>query len=116
MNLSQLLSYSTTLLFKGDQIKYQDVLFSIPRIHCQDGFSISVQINKYSYCSSENGYRQLGKVWQTAEWGFTSEQEDLLASDGEDENTTSAVGESTIELLQQVIDKHGGIDYSKFSL
>ena len=90
---------------------YQYMYFSVPKIICMDGFDISIQINNGNYCESDNGYRKLGKTWIKAEWGFPSEEEPLLLNDAEDGQTLESVGSSTIELLQQVIDKHGGINW-----
>ena len=98
--------------FKTSSEAYEGIHFYTPRITCMDGFNISIQIGNANYCSSENGYRKLGLHWKTAEWGMTSEYEPLLNNDAEGpNNTTSTCGRSTIELLEQVIDKHGGINW-----
>ena len=88
--------------------------FPTPRLFCKDGFTISIQGHIGNYCSTENGYRKLGKYYKTLEWGFPSEHEELLVNDAEQEDdVTETVGSSTVELLQEVLDKHGGIDYAK---
>lgn len=93
---------------------YDNTFFTVPRIHCKDGFNISIQIDNANYCSSENGYRKMGYEWKTAEWGFPSEPDELLIDSAEEpDNLCSTVGSASVELLQELIDKHGGIDYDK---
>ena len=70
----------------GNSMTYDNTWFFCPRIVCNDGFSISLQIHNSNYCSSENGYRTLGHTMETVEFGFPN---------------------------QEIIDKHGGIDWDK---
>jgi len=114
MNLQQFLNIATAIMFQKNYkgLDYDSTYFFLPRIFCKDGFNISIQINNGNYCSSNNGYRELGSNWETAEWGFTSVHEPMLDETAEqDGNTTENVGSAPIELLQKVIDNHGGIDW-----
>ncbi len=80
----------------------------VPRIVCRDGFSMSVQAHSGSYCSPRDG----GKgPWDSVELGFPSAREELLMPYVEDsENPTDTVyGYVPIEVVEQVIEKHGGI-------
>ena len=94
---------------------YQAKPFILPRIRCKDGFSVSYQIGSTHYCESNNGYRVLGDTWKMVEFGFPSYKEELLEphKEEEDEPLTNSVGMIPIEIAQQVIDKHGGIDFDK---
>lgn len=96
------------------KMSYDNTFFYCPRIHCNDGFSISLQINNGNYCSSENGYRTLGHTIETVEFGFPNQDEELLKKYAEcPESLTQTVGELPIDAAQQIIDKHGGIDWDK---
>jgi|SRR6478609_4310962 len=86
--------------------KYENSFFLCPRIVCVDGFSVSLQISKGSYCASENGYRKFGFNFQSVEYGFPSEYEQLLASN-------DSVGSIDVVDIQNICDSHGGIDWQK---
>ena len=84
--------------------------FRVKRLHCNDGFSMSVQAHYGVYCSprvdpSETGY------YSEVEIGFPSEKEELLMGYVEDyDNPTDTVyGYVPVEVVQEVIEKHGGI-------
>lgn len=89
---------------------YQEKFFLIPRIECKDGFSISIQVHNGAYCESENGYRQFGYEWKRVEWGFPSSKIDSDLYNAEDENTTESVGSCEIDLIDKLIEEHGGLD------
>ena len=95
---------------------YSGNFFHLPRIYCNDGFNISVQVNEGNYCSSENGYREFGTQWKTVEWGFPSENIDANIYNAEggwdDEvvDTTDSVGSVEIEKIDDLLESHDGID------
>lgn len=89
---------------------YQFNYFHLPRIYCKDGFNISVQVNEGSYSGSENGYRKFGSEWKIVEWGFPSEAIDSVKYNSESEPTTNSVGSVEIELIDELLESHGGID------
>lgn len=88
---------------------YQKNCIFLPRIYCNDGFSISVQVGHGHYCSSENGYRTFGYNWLIAEWGYPSEIIDAKYNP-EEENTNKTVGYCAVSLLDDLVEEHGGID------
>lgn len=94
---------------------YKHEHFIIPRVVCADGFSISIQVNKSNYCGSENGYREFGRTWTLVEWGFPSEEIDgeKYNAEGLVEPTTDSVGSIEIEVIEELLDEHGGIDLYK---
>lgn len=93
---------------------YDNTHFFCPCIYCNDGFNISLQIHNRNYCSSENGYRTLGHTMETIEFGFPNQNEELLKEYAEcPESLTQTVGRLPIDVAQQIIDKHGGIDWDK---
>lgn len=98
----------------NDKMSYNNTYFFCPRIHCNDGFSISLQIHNGNYCSSENGYRTLGHTMESVEFGFPNQDEELLKEYAEEpDNLKHTVGQLPIDIAQQIIDKHGGIDWDK---
>lgn len=90
---------------------YDDNYFHLPRIFCNDGFSISIQICKSSYSESENGIRTFGIDWKLVEWGFPSQPIDAEKYMCESSETTTSVGGYVpVELMEELIEEHGGID------
>ena len=77
------------------------------RITCVDGFSLSVQATHGAYCSPR---KNIGP-WYEVEVGFPSEKPELIAHHAENPNdpTGTVYGYVDIELVEQLIDLHGGI-------
>jgi len=79
---------------------------AFPRIICNDGFTLSVQAREFNYCTprSDSG------PWTEVEVGFPSEVEDLLLPFAEDSSspTETVYGWVPVNLVEQVIAKHGG--------
>lgn len=117
----------------GDKMSYERQLFYCPVVHAKDGFSVSLQIHSSNYCSSENGYREFGHTMQEVEFGFPSEDDVLLHqhsemygsskydSDTDEEipfneeefTTVGTVGRIPVSVLEELFEKHGGIDWEK---
>lgn len=77
------------------------------RITCKDGFSLSVQATRGSYCSPREN---LGP-WYEVEVGFPSAEPELIMSYAEqpEKPTETVYGYVPIELVEQLIELHGGI-------
>lgn len=78
-----------------------------PLIYCQDGFSISVQANVCSYCFPKTNEGP----WETVECGYPSDiSEDLIPYAEDPENLTETVySKVPVEIVNKVIDLHGGL-------
>lgn len=119
-------------IFQRGRLKYEDTYFHCPKITCKDGFDVSLQINNANYCTSENGYRELGVDWQDVEFGFPSENDkdmwkysEMYGSTTWDDDMneipfnedgfdiTGTVGRIPVDVMQKVLDNHGGIDWDK---
>lgn len=79
-----------------------------PRIICKDGFTMSVQGSEGHYCSP----RKTQDWYNEMEIGFpTQKEEDIMSyMDGYEDPTESVYGYVPCEIIEKVIDKHGGID------
>lgn len=91
---------------------YDNEMFTIPRIFCNDGFNISVQVNRANYGGSENGIRKFGLDWKLVEWGYPSSEIDGEKFNAEDtDNTKKTVGAYVeVGLIDELCESHGGVD------
>jgi hypothetical protein len=83
-----------------------------PKIVCMDGFKMSVQGNEMAYSIP----RKTGTDFQAMEIGFPSEVEDLILKFMDTsiaDPTQTVYGYVPLDIIQKVIDKHGGIDAEK---
>lgn len=83
-----------------------------PKIVCIDGFKMSVQGHEMTYSIP----KKVGTEFEAMEIGFPSVQEDLIIEFIDrpgHEPTQSVYGFIPISLIEQVIEKHGGIDEQK---
>lgn len=117
----------------GEQMAYDSQLFFCPKVFAKDGFYISLQVHNGNYCSSENGYRELGHTFEEVEFGFPSEDDVLLHEhsemyghnkyDSENDveipfnasefNAVGTVGRIPVTVLEELFAKRGGIDWEK---
>ena len=85
--------------------EYQEIR---PRVKCADGFEVSVQASEHHYCSPRtNG----ADCYESVELGFPSMEESELMKYAEDPSdpTGTVYGWVPVEVVNQIIDKHGGI-------
>ena len=82
-----------------------------PYVICNDGFKMSVQAGQSLYSEP----RDVADSYEEAEIGYPSEEESLITSYAEDnENLCDTVyGYVPCSIIDEVIEKHGGIDESK---
>lgn len=76
-------------------------------IKCADGLELSVQASVTHYCSPRNG---IGP-WTAVEIGYPSErvEEFMEYAENPDEPTDTVYGRVPVEVVEAVIEKHGGI-------
>lgn len=79
----------------------------VPRVRCVDGFEMSVQAGRTHYCAPR---KDVGP-YRSAEVGYPSEREELLMPFAEepDDPTNTVYGYVPVEIIEQVILKHGGV-------
>lgn len=93
--------------YRADIIDGFDTPCVTKRIVCNDGISISVQANHYTYCTPR---RDRAWPYSEVELGFPSELDALIEGYAETEGTTQTVfGYVPIDVVNQLIEKHGGI-------
>ena len=84
--------------------------FGVKHLYCNDGFSMSVQAHKHSYCSPRVNPEETD-CYDKVEVGFPSDREELLMEYVEDyDNPTDTIyAYVPVKVVQEVIEKHGGI-------
>jgi hypothetical protein len=90
----------------------------LPRIVCNDGFSLSVQVG-YSLYSKP---KKVAKRYSEVEIGYPSEPESLIAEYAEDWEVQglddprlceTVYGYVPVKIVDKVLKKHGGIDMTE---
>lgn len=78
----------------------------LPCIVCADGFTMSVQVGLNLYCTPRSNFGP----WTAVEIGLPSEVEELLIeyADDPEDPTDTIYRRVPVELVEQVIEKHGG--------
>lgn len=78
------------------------------RVACKDGFTMSVQASRYTYCTPREDDEP---YYSAVEIGYPSEKEDLLMKYAEtpEEPTETVYGYVPAKVVAAVIDKHGGV-------
>lgn len=78
----------------------------MPRIHCADGFNVSVQVGKCMYCTP----RDSEGPWIEVECGYPSEKCDELMqwAESPEEPTSTVYGYVPVHVVEAVINRHGG--------
>jgi hypothetical protein len=87
---------------KGDQYLVRD------RVMCEDGYSVSIQGGTaFHYCEPRKHANEYAKV----ELGFPSAADELIMpyAESEDDPTGSVYGYVPIEIVERLIELHGGI-------
>ena len=84
-----------------------------PHVVCKDGFKMSVQAGQSLYSTP----RDVADSYEDAEVGYPSEEELLLAKYAEDDTNLcdTVYGFVPCSIIDEVIEKHGGIDESKIN-
>ena len=85
-----------------------------PHVICKDGFKMSVQAGQSLYSEPKD----VADSYEEAEVGFPSIEESLLTTYAEDNNNLcdTVYGYVPCSIIDEVIEKHGGIDESKINL
>ena len=125
MNVQQFLR-QTTRIYKGIYGITEKVR---PHITCKDGFSVSVQAGLfggwYDTIEISHGLSFGGVYFKEVELGFPNMEDDLIKEYAEEATKEGPEGEAVqdyintvypyvpIEVVEELIEKHGGIDERK---
>ena len=78
-----------------------------PRVHFADGFSVSVQASQFHYCRPRIDNAE---KYEAVELGYPSAADDLITDYAEGDTYTDTVyGYVPVEIVDKLIEKHGGI-------
>lgn len=84
---------------------------SIPAVTCKDGYKVSIQAGEmlYSIPKENRG------PWSHVELGYPTEEDDRLDEYVEDPDRPldTVYGYVPIELVAQILDDHGGVDFDR---
>ena len=99
---------------KGEKLAPFMIRSYNPHVICNDGFEMSVQAGQSLYSEP----RDVADSYEEAEVGFPSTEESLLTSYAEDEENLcgTVYGYVPCSIIDEVIEKHGGIDESKIEV
>ena len=80
------------------------------RLHCADGFSVSVQMSYFNYCNPREALTRSDQYTE-AELGYPSQEEPLITEYAEDRQDLSRTvyGYVPMQVVEQVFQKHGGL-------
>ena len=98
----------TTMLGGMERVEIEGYNNIFPRMECADGFSVSVQGHYGAYSSPRDDFADR---YSSVELGYPSTHEPLLDKyqDGIGDPTDAVYGYVPIELVEQIIAKHGGL-------
>jgi len=84
-----------------------------PRIVCKDGFTVSVQASAFHYCTPRDDLADGN--YTNVEVGYPSQPESMLEQYAEnpDDPCNTVYGDVPIEIVDAVIQKHGGFFESR---
>ena len=79
-----------------------------PRMRCADGFSISIQAGFYRYCRPRNNEAD---TYESVELRYPNMEDPIIADYAEnpDDLTETVYKYVPIEVVNELIEKHGGI-------
>ena len=78
-----------------------------PRVHCADGFSVSVQASQYHYCRPRIDNAE---KYNAVELGYPSAADALLTDYAEDDtNSETVYGSVRVKIVDKLIENHGHI-------
>lgn len=94
---------------KDDKYNLNNISMIKASVYCKDGFNMSVQVGHAMYCEPR---LDDAKYYFSMEIGFPSEKEPCLMNYAEDcDNPTETVYPYVPTfLIDNIIDKHGGMD------
>ena len=105
MNINEYLELTRKEIYDGEMLSIRD------RVVCDDGFFVSVQASKTHYCRPRINSGPYSRV----ELGFPSEEvlEWMEYAETSEEPTQSVYGWVPVEIVDEILEQHGGIANGK---
>lgn len=103
--------------FTFDQESEIGIMFK--RIICKDGFSFSCQADYSKYCTPRITFYCIDSFeYSRMELGYPSASDDLIIefADQKEIPTKTVYPYVPVEIIEQLITKHGGIDTDKYTI
>lgn len=101
--------YLKKTIHKAEGVNYQTIR---PRVNCKDGYSISIQASHCHYCNPREDFLE---EYDSVELGYPNQYDELIdeyAEDFDDDGkacTNTVFGFVPMEIVEKLIEKHGGI-------
>lgn len=113
-NVSSVSGDNPNDFYKSSELEQARQHIIMNKIECNDGFRVSVQASFSHYCSPRKTLRSKHtNYYKEYELGFPSESDDLLEKYKEvedDEQTNTIFPYVPKEVVDKLIEKHGGIN------
>lgn len=108
MNTNEFLEASYDICIeKHPMISEEDSAILRPMIICEDGYQVSLQASTFHYCEPRKTFKG---PYEYVELGFPNQHDALLDEYAEESDTLDTVfGYVPVEVVDQLIEKHGGI-------
>lgn len=93
------------------RVKESGMLYKRPYIMCKDGFIISIQASSTHYCTPQSDEENIN--FKNVELAYPSRKDDLILkfAENRDNPTSTIYPQVPIEIVNQLLKKHGGIDH-----
>lgn len=101
--------FNTNLFLKLTRSRDQSGYFRVrPAVKCEDGFEVSIQASYGHYCTPRVND---APRYESVELGYPSMVDDLILEYAEtpSEPTHTVYGQVPVEIVDQLIEKHGGM-------
>lgn len=110
MNTNEFLKATENIAY----VTYGEIVCPRPRPHvvCKDGYRVSIQANSYTYCRPRIDHAD---SYSKVELGYPNQEDDLISDYAENpvNQTGTVYGYVPVEIVDQLLEKHGGIDHWK---
>lgn len=92
------------------RVKKSGMLYKRPRVVCKDDFGVSIQASSTHYCTPQSDEENIN--FKNVELAYPSRKDDLILkfAENRDNPTSTVYPQVPIEIVNQLLEKHGGID------
>ena len=121
MSINKFIQENLKVTYPAEEYSSMDHMLTssrLPRIHCTDGFSMSVQVGHSLYSTP----KKIAKRYSKVEIGYPSEPEELIKEwaeftpfdeDEKPDYTDTVYPYVPVKIVDKVLKKHGGINLTQ---